>query len=40
MSVLLESYIMSVLLESYMYFGVAGLVESYVYYEFGNLYLF
>ena len=40
MPVLLESYIMSVLLESYIYFRVTGLVESYVYYEFGNLYLF
>ena len=31
---------MSVLLESYIYFRVTGLVESYVYYEFGSLYLF
>ena len=40
MSVLLESYIISVLLESYVYFRVTGLVESSVYYEFENLYLF
>ena len=40
MSILLESSIMSVLLESYIYVRVTGLVESYVYYEFGNLYLF
>ena len=40
MFVLLESYIMSILLESYIYFRVTGLVESYVYYEFGSLYLF
>ena len=40
MSVLLESYIMYVLLESYIYFRATGLVERYVYYEFGSLYLF
>ena len=40
MSVLLESYIISVLLESYVYFRVTGLVESSVYYESENLYLF
>ena len=40
MSVLLESCIISVSLESYVYFRVTGLVESYGYYEFGNLYLF
>ena len=30
---------MYVFLESYIYFRVTGLVESYAYYEFGKLYL-
>ena len=40
MSVLLKSYNMPVLFESYIYFRVTGLVESYAYYGFGNPYLF
>ena len=30
---------MSVLLESFIYFRVTGLVESYAYHEFAKLYL-